>query len=120
MKNKILVTLFCAIFSFAANAQGKESIKKETVKVYGNCEMCQSKIEKAAKDAGATVATWDVDKKILSVSYNPSKSSIQKIEKAVAASGYDTEHEVATTDAYNNLPGCCQYDRKGSGSDKKD
>jgi copper chaperone CopZ len=120
---KLFLAIVTMTITFSANAQSRSSVKKETIKVYGNCEMCQSKIEKAAKTAGATTAKWDVDSKMLAVSYNTSKSSADKIEKAVAAAGYDTEHEVSTEDAFNTLPGCCQYERKAgtkSGEEKKD
>ena len=33
-----------------------------------------------------------------------------EIHKAIAASGYDTEKVLGNLEAYNNLPGCCQYD----------
>ena len=40
-------------FTSCVNAQAKT----ETFKVSGNCGMCKTKIEKAAKDAGAKVAS---------------------------------------------------------------
>ena len=104
----ILILLFISSSSFLF-AQSKQT---DTVMVWGNCEMCQAKIEKAAKAAGAASAKWDVDSKILSVSYNHDKVSMEKIEKAVAAVGYDTEHQTATDKAYKSLPSCCHYDRK--------
>ena len=109
--------LFILLFisaSLTIVAQESTSPKIETVKVWGNCGMCQSKIEKAAIKSGATTAKWDEETKILSVSFTPSKSSIQKIEKAIAKVGYDTQNETAPISAYDNLPGCCQYERKGS------
>lgn len=113
-----IVSVLVAFFALFCTANANAQAKKDKVKVYGNCEMCQSKIEKAAKAAGATTATWDVDSKVLAVNYSEKKTSLSKIEKAVAEAGYDTEHEVSTTEAYNKLPGCCQYDRKSA--DKKE
>lgn len=110
---KIFLAISMAVLSVTAFAQDKQSLKQETVKVWGNCEMCQKRIEKAAKAAGATSAKWNVDTKILSVAYNPSKASLAKIEKSVADTGYDTGNEVASEEAYKSLPECCQYDRKG-------
>ena len=34
------------------------------------------------------------------------------IHDAIAASGYDTEKVLGNLDAYNSLPGCCQYDHE--------
>jgi len=117
MKTVATFLAFILALSFSANAQIKQTEKKETVKVWGNCEMCQARIEKAAKSAGANSAKWNVESKILSVSYNPSKATLSKIEKAVASSGYDTEHEKSSDESYTELPECCQYDRKTTNSD---
>lgn len=115
---KVIIILLAIVGSSKLIAQTNKAGNTETVKVWGNCEMCQAKIEKAAKKAGATTARWDVDSKILSVSYNTAKANIDKIEKAVAAAGYDTEHQTSTVASYDNLPGCCQYDRKVSETKK--
>ncbi len=82
------------------------------IKVSGNCGMCKKNIEKAAKAAGATQANWDKIGKLLTVSFDATKTSAEKIEISVAAAGYDTEHKEASTEAYKKLDECCQYDRK--------
>lgn len=108
MKNFILLMGFILISTFALQAQTSTKIK-----VAGNCGMCKAHIEKAAKEAGAVTANWDKAAKILKVSFNASKTSSDKIEDAVAAAGYDTEHKVASAEAYSKLDECCQYDRAG-------
>lgn len=85
----------------------------KTFKVSGNCGMCQEKIEKAAKDAGATKAKWNKDSKTMKVSFDAKKTSEVKIKKSIAASGYDADGIKATEEAYNKLHGCCQYSREG-------
>jgi hypothetical protein len=109
------VTIFSAfilaIASLVSNAQ-TEPGKKETVKVWGNCGMCQAKIEKAAKAAGATTAKWDADTHLLEVSYNAEKTSLKNIEEKIGSAGYDTKNITASNEAYDKLPGCCKYDRK--------
>lgn len=104
---KLFATLLLASVCFMANAQNPTKIK-----VAGNCGMCKKHIEKAAKDAGATTANWDKVSKMLTVSFDPSKTSNDKIEIAIAAAGYDTEHKQATEEAYKKLDECCQYERK--------
>lgn len=108
MKNFILLIGFILISTFALQAQTSTKIK-----VAGNCGMCKAHIEKAAKEAGAVTANWDKAAKVLKVSFNASKTSSDKIEDAVAAAGYDTEHKVASAEAYSKLDECCQYDRAG-------
>ncbi len=102
----LLFSIFAINFSFTQNA-----VKTETIKVWGNCGMCKNNIEKAAKVGGAATANWNNDTKILNVSYNSSNSNSEKIQKAIAASGYDTQNLKASNKAYNKLMGCCQYDR---------
>lgn len=106
-----LITVF-SISSLFASAK----TKSETLKVWGNCEMCQSRIEKAAKLAGASNATWNVDTHILTVSFDDAKTSLSAIESKIASAGHDTKSKVASKEAYSKLPGCCQYDRKETAS----
>lgn len=108
------LSLFAAIvFSiFSINTSTAQGKKTETIKVWGNCGMCKTTIEKAAKTAGAKTADWNEDTKELKVTYAVNKTSSAKIQEAIAASGYDTQDFTATAGAYNRLPGCCKYDRK--------
>jgi copper chaperone CopZ len=81
--------------------------------VRGNCGMCKKTIEKAVNAVdGVTKAVWDVDKKKIDVSFDDSKTDEMAIHHAIAASGYDTEKVLGDLNAYNNLPGCCQYDHE--------
>ena len=114
------IFVFAAILfsAFATNSAAAQTIKSEAIKVWGNCGMCKKKIEKAAKTAGATTASWSEDTKELQVTYAVAKTSNIKIQQAVAKAGYDTQDFTATEKAYNKLDGCCQYDRKAG--EKKD
>lgn len=108
-------TLFAVIalsFTTLFAAAQTSSPKSEKIKVWGNCGMCQKHIEKAAKEAGATTATWNKDTKMLSVKYDASKTSNAKIQESVAAAGYDTKDYTGNNDAYKKLDECCQYERK--------
>lgn len=105
MKKLFILSGFIIATIFSVNAQAPTKLK-----VSGNCGMCKSSIEKAAKTAGATTANWDMDAKILTLMFN-SKTNLDKIETAIAAIGYDTEHKTATKAAYDALHECCKYDR---------
>ncbi len=97
---------------FAFGQKSESLLKKESIKVWGNCETCKKRIESAAKDAGAITANWDDAAKILYVKYDGAKTNSQKIQAKVALAGYDTQDVRATDVAYNNLPSCCRYDRR--------
>ncbi|MBL0334048.1 MAG: hypothetical protein IPP73_01555 [Chitinophagaceae bacterium] len=103
------VALLCMGMSAFAVAQ----TQTESIKVSGNCGMCKTKIEKAAKTGGATYALWDKQTKILTVKYNSSSTNKAKIQQEVAAVGYDTPEYKATDEAYNKLDACCHYEREG-------
>jgi periplasmic mercuric ion binding protein len=112
------------IFSFSALLMAFATVSfaqstTETFKVSGNCGMCKSKIEKAAKDAGAKEATWDVDSKMLTVSYKSSSTNTAKIQEKVASVGYDNAGATATNESYNKLHGCCKYDRAAVSDEAK-
>ena len=119
MKNlKIILPALLALF-FASFANGQEAAvisaeKTETFKVLGNCGMCQKTIQTAATKAGASKAAWDMDAHTLTVTFDGGKMSVEKIQEGIAKSGYDTPKFKATEADYNNLPGCCQYDRSES------
>jgi len=87
-------------------------LKHAMVKVYGNCEMCKNRIEEAAKsEIGVISADWNIDSKMLHLEFDPEKVSLGTVEKAIAAVGHDTEHYRAPDNVYDELPGCCLYDR---------
>ena len=88
------------------------AIKTETFKVWGNCGMCKKTIEASLKTDGIVTANWDRTTKVISVSYYPEKITMDDIQNKIAAVGYDTEKYRGDDKAYNNLPGCCQYERK--------
>ncbi len=105
----IIAALFAVVMGTTTYAQ---SSKTELVKVKGNCEMCKTTIEKAAKVPGVSKADWNVKTKVLTIVYNPAKVKCDDVQKKVAAAGYDTEKFKADDKAYSKIPGCCQYDRK--------
>ncbi len=108
------LSLFAAIiFSiFTINTATAQTAKTETIKVWGNCGMCKTTIEKAAKKGGAKTADWNEDSKELKVTYAVNKTSSAKIQEVIAKSGYDTQDFTAVKSAYDNLHGCCKYERK--------
>jgi periplasmic mercuric ion binding protein len=114
MKNKFkkqgIFAILLMTIVFSVFAQGN---KTEKFKVWGNCEMCKARIEKAAKSVnGVDKANWDIKSKILEVNFNSSKTNLDKIELAVANVGHDTQLHRANDKTYNDLPGCCKYERK--------
>lgn len=106
----IYLTMLIALMSFGSSF-GQS--KTEKFKVFGNCGMCETRIEKAAKSVdGVTAADWSQETKMIEVSFDASKTDVNKIHKAIAKVGHDTKLFKANDDTYKALPGCCLYDRE--------
>lgn len=81
--------------------------------VKGLCEMCKETIETAAKGVeGVTMASWDMESKELHLNFDPQKTSVDAVSKAIAKAGYDTDKDKADQKVYDALPECCKYTEK--------
>ena len=114
MKTKVLsivaIFMLSAVAVFAGN-------KTEKFKVYGNCGMCENRIEKAVNAVdGVSKADWNKDTKMLEVTFDDTKTDIHKVHMAVAAVGHDTDMHKAPDEVYSKLPSCCKYDRSAEES----
>ncbi|KQT24268.1 TonB-dependent receptor [Chryseobacterium sp. Leaf405] len=90
----------------------RHSKKENEFYVKGNCESCKARIEKAAKDAGATSAEWNAEKQMVTLNFDSTKTSSDKILKKIADVGHDNEKYQSNDKTYKNLPSCCLYDRE--------
>ncbi|MCJ7934236.1 MAG: TonB-dependent receptor [Chryseobacterium sp.] len=87
-----------------------QNLSKNQFKVKGNCEMCKTRIEGAAKKAGAKTAVYSIDLQTLTLETGQNTSA-DEILKKVAEAGHDNEKFKASSETYEGLPGCCHYDR---------
>jgi len=104
--------LSIAILIFGIQAFAQTALKTDTFKVYGECGMCKTRIEKAAKVDGVIKAEWNKDTKVLTLVYNPLKVTTDNVQKKIAKVGHDTDKFKTEDKVYSGLPGCCQYERK--------
>jgi periplasmic mercuric ion binding protein len=111
---KSIRLFFTMTFILASASFALAQTTTETFAVSGNCGMCKSRIEKAAKEAGATDASWDQNKKTLTVSFSAEATNVAKIQQKVAEVGHDNAGFRATDEVYAKLHGCCKYDRATS------
>ena len=99
------------LFSFSScNAQIKNT-KTESVKIYGNCEMCEKTIETAGSVKKIANVDWNKDTKMATITYDSTKTNQDEILKRIALAGYDSDKFLAPDDVYSKLAGCCQYER---------
>jgi copper chaperone CopZ len=109
MKTKIVSLMAFLILGPVSVFAGN---KTEKIKVYGNCGMCEKRIEKAALSVdGVSKADWNKETKMMEVAFDDAKTDVHKVHMAVAKVGHDTDLHKAKDEVYNNLPACCRYDR---------
>ncbi len=106
---KIMIAI-SVLLSTTGNAQIKNA-KTESVKIYGNCGMCETKIEKAGNIKKIANVDWNQETQMATLTYDSSVTNQDEILKRIALAGYDSDKFLAPDEVYNNLHGCCQYDR---------
>ncbi len=112
---KILLVGILTMLSLSLFAQSDST----SFKVAGNCGMCKKRIEAAVKGSVVTQANWDVKSKIMSLKFDPKLITIDQLQQKIAAVGHDTDKFIADKAVYDELPGCCRYDRNLKKEDPK-
>ena len=105
MKNIIVLAL--CMLSFGAYAQTKNTTANFWVA--GACGMCENTIEKAVDVKGVVAYDYDLTAHRLTITFNPTKITLDKIHALINAAGYDTEKSNATDEQYSRVHGCCKY-----------
>lgn len=111
---KSILNLIMAIPTFLLSAGCNGQIKNAktiTVKIDGNCEMCEKKIESAANQNKTANLDWNKDSKQATLTFDDTKTNAEEVLKRVALAGYDNEKFLAPDDVYAKLPDCCKYNR---------
>ena len=104
--------IILVLTSVSAYSQANQPASKDTsitFKVHGACIQCKVRIEAAVKGKGVKSASWDIASKILSLTYNPNQTSLDKIQNRIVAVGHDIGDKKARDNVYNELPSCCHY-----------
>ena len=101
----------CVLLSLSASYAQKENVKTESVKIFGNCQMCKVTIEKAGNVKKVANVAWDKNTKMATLTYDSLKTNQDEILKRIALAGYDSEYFLAPDDAYAKLDDCCRYAR---------
>lgn len=113
IKYLLPVLVFTVLGAFTANAQKSAKSKPITETVVlttsAQCDMCKAKIEgKLAESKGIRMVALDIRSKKLTVKYNPEKTTVDEIKRAINGLGYDADDSKGDPEAHNNLPTCCQ------------
>jgi copper chaperone CopZ len=100
------------LFSCGSFSQDKKSAELK-VKTSAICSQCKERIENGmAYEKGIKDIVLDVDSKIATITYTPSKTTPAEIRLAISKLGYDADSIPADNNAYAKLPPCCKKDEK--------
>jgi mercuric ion binding protein len=108
---KKITSAFILIVFFVATGKSQEQATTAEVKIKtsATCDMCKETIEKnLAFEKGIKKSVVDVDSKVVTVTYNPEKTSPEKIRMAISKIGYDADDVPADAKAYKKLDECCK------------
>ena len=103
----IFICLFVSISNYGQTSN--ENFITTHFKVFGVCEQCKERIEKAAKIKGVKELDWDIDTKQLSITYDKATVSLEKIQNRIVGVGHDLDNKKAKDYIYQQLDACCHY-----------
>ena len=116
MKKRLPFKLFLLtgilMFSNITFIDAQTTLRTDTLTVSGDCGGCRDRIEEAAFIKGVRKAHWEQKTQVLTISFKPDKTSLEKIAKSLAEAGYDSRLQNANETAYSKLPSCCHYRSK--------
>ena len=109
---KSIILMVAVVFLSTTSHSQINNAVTETVKVFGNCGMCKTTIEKAGAAKKISKAEWNDETKMATITYDSKKTNLDAVLKNIALAGYDNQSFLAPDDAYAKLPGCCKYERE--------
>ncbi len=110
IKKSIFTGVVAILILFAVSAKAQDAtIAELKVKTSSVCKICKGNIEEALSyEKGIKKSVLDVKTKIVTVTYNPKKTTPEKIRIAISNAGYDADDVPANPKAYKDLEKCCK------------
>lgn len=108
MKNVLFIgVLMCSLTMFAQ--QKKSTIDTAYIKTSALCGDCKERIESTLNfQKGVRFTELNLETKIATCVYKPSKVSLSELRLALVSVGYDADEMKADPEAVKLLPKCCQ------------
>jgi periplasmic mercuric ion binding protein len=107
------VILFMTAMLLSGIVGAQAAAKSSDLKMKSSvvCGQCKDRVEAGlAYEKGVKEVTVDLEKKEVTVKYNPGKTSPAEIRTALSKLGYDADDVKADPKAYQKLPACCKKD----------
>jgi periplasmic mercuric ion binding protein len=113
MTRKLIVSFLitCFLLVGSINAQDAKPAKQAELKVKtsAQCGQCKDRLERAmAFEKGVVSSDLNLEDKVFTIVYKPSKTTPEKIRTAISKTGYDADDVAADAKAYDKLPPCCK------------
>ncbi|NIJ55770.1 heavy-metal-associated domain-containing protein [Dyadobacter arcticus] len=107
MKTTIL-SFLAAFFLGVANVHASDD-KEVKIKTSAICEMCKERIERnLGLSKGVKESNLNLKDKVVTVKYNPNKTTPEAIKATIINTGYDADEQLASQKAHDRLPDCCR------------
>lgn len=107
MKTTIL-SLITALF-LGMNVALADGTKEVKIKTSAICEMCKARLERnLGLSKGVKKSNLDLNSKVITVKYNPGKTTPEAIKATINNTGYDADELPASQKAHDKLPECCR------------
>ncbi|KPK87821.1 MAG: MerP protein [Bacteroides sp. SM23_62_1] len=108
-KNLVLITGFIFLINLNGFTQTNNKFEEVKIKTSAQCEMCKERIEEIlAFEKGVKSSDLNLESKVVTVLYNPARTTADKIRNAISHGGYDADGIKADPKAYEKLPTCCK------------
>jgi periplasmic mercuric ion binding protein len=107
--NLRVLFLVLALAACSITSAQDSTVQEAQIKVFGNCGMCKTRIEKAVAIKEVKYAKWNKSTKILRIAFRSPGITLDSLEQRIAAVGHDTEKFKAPDEVYASLPACCLY-----------
>lgn len=118
---KYLITIALAATALLGRAQDKETaLAMLDVRTSTICDMCEKTIEEGLiYEKGVKTVDVDLEASVVHLSYDPKKTTPEKIRTAITKLGYYADDQPGDEKAFRNLPACCQKEGCGKPAEKK-
>lgn len=107
MKTTILSFLTALLLGMNVAIAGDD--KEIKIKTSAICEMCKARIERnLGLSKGVKESNLNLSNKVVTVRYNPNKTTPDAIKATIVNTGYDADEVIANQKAHDKLPSCCR------------
>ncbi|KQS24758.1 heavy-metal-associated domain-containing protein [Dyadobacter sp. Leaf189] len=107
---KTILFSFITLLFIGSNAAFSAGDEKEIkIKTSAICEMCKARIERnLGLSKGVKESNLNLKDKVVTVKYNPAKTTPEAIKATIINTGYDADNQLANQKAHDKLPSCCR------------